>query len=59
MGELYGVYVAVRAHTVRERRIRSEGALKGALEQIAELRERVESLEAGGKVRKVIGRKSG
>jgi hypothetical protein len=35
------------------------GALTGALEQIAELRERVENLEAGGKTRNVLGRKSG
>jgi hypothetical protein len=36
-----------------------EDALTGALEQIAELRERVETLEAGGKTRKVLGRKTG
>jgi hypothetical protein len=36
-----------------------EDALTGALEQIAELRERVESLEAGSKTRKVLGRKTG
>jgi hypothetical protein len=35
-----------------------EGALTGALEQIAELRERVETLEAGGKTRKALGRKT-
>jgi DNA-binding FadR family transcriptional regulator len=36
-----------------------EGALTGALEQIADLRERVESLEAGSNTRKVLGRKTG
>lgn len=36
-----------------------EGALTGALEQIAELRERVETLEASSKTRKAPGRKTG
>jgi DNA-binding transcriptional MocR family regulator len=35
-----------------------EGALTGALEQLAELRERVEGLETGSKPRKVLGRKT-
>lgn len=35
-----------------------EGALTGALEQIAELRERVETLEAGSRTRKAPGRKT-
>ena len=35
-----------------------EGALTDALEQITELRERVESLEAGSKTRKALGRKT-